>query len=142
MTYPARLNLPASPDNPITVKALIWQGDACLILRKSVSRQWDLPGGRLEPGESWWDGLTREVREELGAEVAQAAFLCDAIKPRATRADLYIGFFTCVLAPVAERRFVLSAEHDASAWITAGAVSDRNMPEPYRQAISRAGLTP
>lgn len=30
---------------------------------------WNLPGGGLEAGESPWDGLKREVREETGLEI-------------------------------------------------------------------------
>jgi 8-oxo-dGTP pyrophosphatase MutT (NUDIX family) len=31
--------------------------------------KWELPGGTLEPGEKYMDGLQREVMEELGAKL-------------------------------------------------------------------------
>jgi len=33
---------------------------------------WEFPGGKIEPGESDHDALRREVREELGVEIAHA----------------------------------------------------------------------
>ncbi len=36
---------------------------------------WGLPGGHLEFGESWEDGVRRETLEEVGVEIANIRFL-------------------------------------------------------------------
>ena len=56
------------------IKAIIRKGDLILLIKKSdkvdiYPGSWDLPGGRLDPEESWNQGLAREVREETGLEV-------------------------------------------------------------------------
>lgn len=49
------------------VGVLILRGDRMLLCRKSRdTSKLILPGGRIEPGESDLDCLTREAREELG----------------------------------------------------------------------------
>ena len=55
----------------IGVFASIFDQDKCaLCVRQNYGdRHWTTPGGRLEPYESPLDGLIREVREEIGAEV-------------------------------------------------------------------------
>lgn len=50
-------------------KALILKDGKVLVCRGIGDTDWDLPGGRLHVGEDPQDGLKRELKEELGAEV-------------------------------------------------------------------------
>jgi len=52
------------------VKAIIQKGDKILILKQELknSSVWDLPGGRVDYGESPYDTLIREIKEETGLE--------------------------------------------------------------------------
>src|SRR5664279_771691 len=57
----------------IGVKGLIRRADGKLLLVKigawrDKPEYWDLPGGRMEPGESFVQTLRRELKEELGVD--------------------------------------------------------------------------
>ena len=54
----------------ISVFAIIEQQGNVLLARRSDIGWWNLPGGGMEPGESVDDALRREVREEVGLEIA------------------------------------------------------------------------
>jgi 8-oxo-dGTP diphosphatase len=46
-----------------------------LTVRKDGTDRFMLPGGKLEPGESAYDAAVREVREEVGLDVADLTLL-------------------------------------------------------------------
>jgi 8-oxo-dGTP diphosphatase len=57
----------------VVVAAAIIDGDRLLAARRTVpadlAGRWELPGGKVEAGESDEDALVREIREELGVEL-------------------------------------------------------------------------
>lgn len=57
----------------LVAAALIVQGGrflaTCRAACKSYGGLWELPGGKLEPGETFEQACIREVREELGCEI-------------------------------------------------------------------------
>jgi 8-oxo-dGTP pyrophosphatase MutT (NUDIX family) len=48
--------------------AIILHDDLILLVKARAKENWQLPGGRLEPGESSADALIREVLEETGLD--------------------------------------------------------------------------
>jgi 8-oxo-dGTP diphosphatase len=58
----------------VVIAAVVERGGRFLVTRRPhgvhLEGHWEFPGGKLEEGESHADGLRREMREELDAEVA------------------------------------------------------------------------
>jgi 8-oxo-dGTP diphosphatase len=58
-------------------------GEILVLKRHPKSRtdpcMWELPGGKLEKGEDFTDGLVREIREETSLEAVAGDF-CEAVQ--------------------------------------------------------------
>ena len=62
----------------MVVVALVQDGGRVLMVQESkprVAGTWNLPGGRVEPGEAVVDAAVREVREEAGLDVELTGLL-------------------------------------------------------------------
>ncbi len=70
--------------NPVPAAvALITRGTMLLLTRRArppYAGTWDLAGGFLEADEDPLDGLTRELREELGMRIRRARFMTFAVE--------------------------------------------------------------
>jgi 8-oxo-dGTP diphosphatase len=58
-----------SPSYTLGTACLIEPDGQVLLVRAAYRRNWSLPGGLLDKGETPAEGLRREVREEVGIEV-------------------------------------------------------------------------
>lgn len=53
---------------PISVKGIVFEENK-VWLRKNERQEWELPGGKLDPGEQPTETIVREIEEELGLQV-------------------------------------------------------------------------
>jgi 8-oxo-dGTP diphosphatase len=73
----------------VVVGAAILRHGRVLAARRTAPAElacgWELPGGKVEPGETAEEAVVREIREELGCEVSVSGWL-DGAPARLRRA--------------------------------------------------------
>ena len=127
---------------PISVKGvLIHRSHVLLLLNKRG--EWDLPGGRPDPGEEHRAALAREVREETGLTVEIGAALDEHLFEVLPGRFVRILPFDCRL--VGGEAATLSAEHLEAQWIPLAdldtSIAGHSLPAGYLAAIRMsAGL--
>lgn len=109
-----------------------------LIVRRSETDptrplQWDLPGGHVEPGETFEAGLLREVYEETSLDIS-------AVKPQLVYATSYAFEELSVtwlffVTRVQTAEVTLSPEHDVYKWVSVPEAIEAIVYDRKRQAL-------
>lgn len=128
----------------ISVKAAIFNGDELLILQKNDRQSdypWEFPGGGLQFGETFPEGLRREVREETGLQVEILGPLGTWDYRRERNYHLTGMIFAC---RAASREVRLSEEHREYRWVRPAELGAYPLQDSLRSALAEidaAGLT-
>jgi 8-oxo-dGTP diphosphatase len=111
------------------------EGNVLLIRRSPESRhyggQWDLPGGKVDPGETFDVGLRREIAEETGLEATVEQHL------GSTQFDMP-GVRVVILFMEAQalgRDVRLSDEHDAFEWVPKKKLVEMNISDQLKDFV-------
>ena len=99
------------------VAAIIRKGDKLFATQRGYGEWkdwWELPGGKVEAGESPQAALVREIREELDADISVDKFLC-TVEWDYPKFHLTMHCYLCSL--LGESLHL--NEHEAARWLTA-----------------------
>ncbi|ASO22140.1 8-oxo-dGTP pyrophosphatase MutT (NUDIX family) [Actinoalloteichus hoggarensis] len=119
---------------PVSIKGVVIRDGAVLLLRND-REEWELPGGRLELGETPEECVTREIIEETSWPVRTGPIL-DAWPYHITVARKTVLIVTYGCYPDTEAEPVLSHEHAEIALVPVDAVEALRMPEGYKRSIA------
>lgn len=116
----------------------------CLLLKRSINSKgnpgkWDLPGGKVDAGESFDQGLLREVAEETGLTISLQRVLGAAESESPTRKIVYL----ILEGRVESGQVCLSSEHDEYAWVDRRDLTTMDLADQFRsfaQAYSQTDV--
>jgi len=117
---------------PISVKGVVLHAERVVLL-KNEREEWELPGGKLELGESPEGCVIREMHEELGLHVSPGPLLDNWVYHIAAGVDVLIVTYGCYPAPSVS--ITHSPEHKAVGLFTLQELQDLPMPEGYKKSI-------
>ncbi|MFB7407910.1 (deoxy)nucleoside triphosphate pyrophosphohydrolase [Streptomyces sp. NPDC056202] len=129
---------PAAPREPVVVvvAGALYDRGRLLAARRSapveLAGRWELPGGKLEPGESPEAALVRELREELGVEVEPGERIPGEwpLKP-----GYVLWVWTARLLSGEPRPL---EDHDALRWLTRSELDSVDWLDQDRPAVAEA----
>ncbi len=121
----------------MTVKAVCVDEDGCVLLCRNHRGEWELPGGRPDPGEHFEDCAIREVGEETGLDVTVGRHL--GVHPFEVTPGAWVDIvaYDCTVpAAAASLPLKRSSEHTHVAFLHPTTLPDAELPAVYRHLIT------
>jgi len=123
----------------ISIKGVLIE-DGNVVLLENERGEWELPGGRPEPGEDPAECLAREFAEELGAEITVGPIVdCWNYE---VLPDRHVTIVTYRVSRTEAGEMRISDEHRRLGWFALSEIGALNLPEGYRRSIRAAATDP
>lgn len=118
---------------PVSIKGIFSTASGDVVLLMNDRDEWELPGGRIEVGETCEACVEREIAEELGLSVRTSGLLDSYLFEVIPDKYVFIATYTCVL----EGEFMptISHEHTHIGLFRPEALP-ANLPAGYRRSIA------
>lgn len=120
---------------PISIKGVLQSPEGLVVLMLNERDEWELPGGRIELGETAPQCLAREISEELAVEVSVGEPLDSYLFEVIPGKHVFISTYRCQLLG----GFVptISHEHKEIGLFEPNQLP-ANLPRGYRESIIKA----
>jgi ADP-ribose pyrophosphatase YjhB (NUDIX family) len=120
---------------PVSVKGVVVSACERVLLLENDRNEWELPGGRIEIGETPEECVAREIREEVGWEITTGPIL-DSWMYCIDVAGKHVFIVTYGCYPESDTEPVISHEHQEIGRFTEPEVARLTMPAGYRRSIA------
>lgn len=105
---------------PLMVTAALLQRSGKILIAQRANsgrfaNKWELPGGKIDPGETPQQALRRELQEELGIETAVGTLFSDTLYQHEAGQIRQFTFWTELSGSLDDIRLT---EHQAVHWVT------------------------
>lgn len=120
---------------PVSIKGVLQSPEGLVVLMLNERDEWELPGGRIELGETAPQCLAREIAEELAVEVSVGEPLDSYLFEVIPGKHVFISTYRCQLLG----GFVPTISHEhKEIGLFAPEQLPVNLPEGYRLSIIKA----
>ena len=118
----------------------VMKEDRILIIKRSIDDflggNYELPGGEIEDGETFFDGVTRELKEETGLNLKCISLLFEGFDYNTETKNRVIQVNFLVTTDTYE--ITLSHEHESFLWVGIDGINNLTMTEEMRKCIREA----
>jgi 8-oxo-dGTP pyrophosphatase MutT (NUDIX family) len=122
----------------ISIKGVLIE-DGSVVLLENERGEWELPGGRPDPGEDPPACLAREFAEELGAAISVGPIVdCWNYEVLPGR---HVMIVTYAVSRAARDDLRISDEHRRLGWFALDALEGLRLPEGYRRSIRAVAVS-
>ena len=126
---------------PVHVVAAIFVQDELVLAcrrapHKSSPGLWEFPGGKVEPGESSFAALEREIKEELGFD-CKPRETYDVSITKVGESEIKLETIIC---PFDSDEDLSSTDHDEFRWLPVDELHTVNWAMPDRPAVKKLSV--
>ncbi len=108
------------------------------MLLKNERNEWELPGGKIEPGETAEQCVLREIKEELGVEVEIDSITDAWMYKVGGKVNCFIVAYLCKPLNIDEKKIKFSSEHSEFGVFLLEDIPALNMPDGYKGSIKKS----